>query len=617
METGQIRIFRQYVLHFAFCFLSLVVGMWIVSAGGYVSIARAAQDETGHGQNGYSKNGHEGNEDGKDGYIGSEACAPCHADIYREFKKTDMGKSMVAISSIELTPALLQAMHLPATYDDTKLNRHFSAYTQDGKLYQSEFETDAAGKDVFRDTRQLGWKIGAGENGFGMLTERDGYLFQAPLSFYSKAGSWGLTPGYEFADYGFNRPILTGCIVCHSGNARPVASTNGRYESKPFSEVAIGCERCHGPGAVHAQAMQSKAGREAKEHFIVNPAHLSPELANNICMYCHQTGDVRVLQPGKSYKDFRPGQPLNDTLAILKVPPTREAPPDDDHVEHYYSMTLSKCYRASAGRLSCISCHDPHVEPEEQQAPAYFNGKCLSCHTNQSCKLPIAARQHSTPANNCIGCHMPKRDVREISHSSVTNHRILRQPGEAFPDITFQQTTASLPDLIHLNRVLGKPDVPVPGLTLLQAYGELAEYKPEYVTPYLKVLDQLGQSDPDKALVQAALGRRDLKSGDFVQAADHLRRSLELDPEQPVVAGDLADVLQKQGKGEEAIALLRKAAGQDPFNPVLQKKLVVNYIAMRQYSEAKAALEEYLKYFPQDTFMRQMLARAQASSPGR
>src|SRR6202012_289376 len=154
----------------------------------------------------------------------------------------------------------------------------------------------------------------------------------------------------------------------------------------------------------------------AKELFIVNPARLKPELANNICMYCHQTGDVRVLQPGKSYQDFRPGQPLNDTLAILKVPPTRTSPPDDDHLEHYYSMTLSKCFRASAGRLSCITCHDPHVEPTQQQAPAYFNGRCLTCHTNQSCRLALTIRQRSTPANNCIGCHMPKRDIRIISH---------------------------------------------------------------------------------------------------------------------------------------------------------------------------------------------------------
>jgi len=37
---------------------------------------------------------------------------------------------------------------------------------------------------------------------------------------------------------------------------------------------------------------------------IVNPGRLPPALADNICMFCHQTGDVRVLKPNKSYEIF-------------------------------------------------------------------------------------------------------------------------------------------------------------------------------------------------------------------------------------------------------------------------------------------------------------------------
>jgi hypothetical protein len=58
---------------------------------------------------------------------------------------------------------------------------------------------------------------------------------------------------------------------------------------------------------------------------IVNPARLTPYLADNICMACHQTRDVRVLKPGKTYQDIRPGYPL-DTLSILMIPRTRGIP---------------------------------------------------------------------------------------------------------------------------------------------------------------------------------------------------------------------------------------------------------------------------------------------------
>jgi hypothetical protein len=551
----------------------------------------------------------------KDGYIGSQACSECHLDIYRRFSQTSMGRSMSLV-----TPAFLENTARPASYFNEKLNRHFEVYSQEGKLYQSEWGTGSDGKESFRTAHQIEWIIGAGVNGLGGIIQKDKYLFQAPLSFYSRPMSWGPSPGYELTDMGFDRPIVAGCIFCHSGRPNPVAGTNGQFENAPFSEMAIGCENCHGPGAAHVRAMhgssiQARQEREPVSTGIVNPARLTPYLANNICMGCHQTGDVRVLKAGKTYQDFRPGHPLDDTLSILMVPPTRESPPTADHVEHYYSMTLSKCYRASAGQLRCITCHDPHVEPSREEAPAYFAAKCLTCHTNQSCKVPIATRMQRKPANDCTGCHMPKRDIQVISHSSATNHRIVARPDEPFPDVTFRQTTAFLPDLIHLDPAPGQESIPPPLPTLLAAYGELAESRPEYIASYLKVLGQLEQTQPDDPLVQAALGRRDLKRGEFQTAAGHFRRALESGPPAATTYADLGDALAHLGQTEDALPLIEKAIELEPFNPVTRKMLVVRLIETRQYAKAHEALEHYLEIFPQDDFMRKMLARAEGRSP--
>jgi len=551
-----------------------------------------------------------------EGYIGSQKCAPCHAEIYRRYSTTSMGHSMSTVN-----PSFLKSAASTDSYVDEKLHRRFEVYTTGDKLYQSEAGIGVDGKETFHDAHPLQWIIGAGVNGYGTILQRDNFLFQAPLSFYTKANRWEPSPGYEFTDLGFNRPILPGCIFCHSGRPNSIAASNGQFESTPFSELAIGCENCHGPGSAHVQAMQRTSLPVEKklparfESKIVNPASLTPYLADNICMACHQTGDVRVLKPGKTYADIRPGKPLDETLSILIVPPTRESPPSADHVEHYYSMTLSKCYRASSGRLSCITCHDPHVEPSRDEAPAYFNGKCLTCHTSQSCKLPIATRMERKPANNCIGCHMPKRDIQVISHSSATNHRIVATPDEPFPDIAFRQTTAQLPDLIHLNPAPGQEAVPPPALTLLAGYGELAQNRPEYIAPYLKVLSQLEQTQPDDPLVQAALGRKDLKSGDYQSAATHLRRAMQSPKPAATTYADLADALAHLGQTEDALPLLEKAIELDPFNPVTRKMQVVRLIETKQYAKAHEALQRYLEIFPQDDFMRQMLARAEANKP--
>ena len=122
--------------------------------------------------------------------------------------------------------------------------------------------------DIFRDTHQIEWLIGAGTNGFGAIVRRDDYLFQAPQSFYSKPKSGGLRPAMNSIDLGFNRPIQAGCIFCHSGRPRPIADTNGKFDSTPFSELAIGCENCHGPGAAHICGDEELACQEQNR-----PAH--------------------------------------------------------------------------------------------------------------------------------------------------------------------------------------------------------------------------------------------------------------------------------------------------------------------------------------------------------
>ena len=162
-------------------------------------------------------------------------------------------------------------LHIPAKFYDQKLDRHYEVYSRDGKLYQSEFALDPTGKESFRDTHQIQWLVGSGANSIGGIVRRDHYLFEAPLTLYTKPMTWASSPGYEFADYSFSRPILEGCIFCHSGRANPVPGTNGRYRVVAFSELAIGCENCHGPGAKHIEAV--KSGRSVNESAaIVNPA---------------------------------------------------------------------------------------------------------------------------------------------------------------------------------------------------------------------------------------------------------------------------------------------------------------------------------------------------------
>jgi predicted CXXCH cytochrome family protein len=537
------------------------------------------------------------------GYVGAAECAKCHRAIYRSFTQTHMGRSFFSV-----TPSVIRSFPLPASIYSQAFDRHYDVFSRDGKLYQSEYQTAPDGKDIFRNTREIESIVGSGANGFNGLVRRGDGLFEAPVAFYSSTKRWDLSPGYEHTDLGFNRAVPSGCITCHTGQPGPAGEGGGLFDLALPEQSAIGCENCHGPGAAHVDAMRRKNPGHRDLH-IVNPDNLTASLENDICMSCHEAADARVPRPGKTFRDFRPGTPLDDTMFVLMVPPRPEEPNDTDHVQHYFQMSMSRCFQASGGQMRCTSCHDPHVEPTHEQAPAFFNAKCMSCHTSHGCTAPTAVRSQTTPADNCIGCHMPRRDTTEISHSSLTNHRILARPGEKWPERLFRLTTASLPDLVYLNRSEGRVEEP-PALSLLEAYRELSGRRPEYRTAYLKTLANLETSQPENAQVQLELGQRDLDNGVPEEAIDHLRHSLRLDPKRADTYATLSRALAAHNQPDEAIAASEKAIALDPINALYQKELIDGLIEAKQYDRAIATMEHYLDVFPEDSTMRKMLAIA-------
>lgn len=539
------------------------------------------------------------------GYVGSKTCAECHRSIYNAFSRTDMGRSMSLV-----TPAILGELPNSAEFFVAPQNRHFSVAVRDVKLYASEWETDENGKDVFRETQPVEWLIGAGANGMGVLVRQGDQIFEAPVTYYAKLRGWALPPGYEDADRGFSRPIDTGCITCHSGRPNPVVGFAGKFQDPPFDELAIGCENCHGPGAAHVHEMRAETtSADLPNTSIVNPGKISPWLADNVCMSCHQTGDARVPQPGKTFQDFRPGQPLDRTLALLMVPPTPENPPRSDLVQQYFSMKLSKCYRSSGEKLSCITCHNPHIQPSREKAPEYYRQKCLTCHSETSCTAPLETRQKTTPPDDCVGCHMPKRDVTEISHASLTNHRIVATPDEPFPDITFQLATDSLPDVVHLDAIPGQPDSISPS-TLLQAYGQLGTGHREYMQRYFDLGKQLEALEPNDTNVLEALAAQalQLKTADGDRAAiGYLSHAIERGSSTAWDFETLGSKLLRARRFPEAIACLQKGIQRAPYDAKIYTLLAEGYAATNQKGQAAGILTRALQLFPQMDLLRAFL----------
>ena len=550
-------------------------------------------------------------------YVGSKVCARCHESIYKRFMETNMGRSMRLPSE----SAELQRLSAPITVYATAYGEYVQLFRQGSGWFQSIYKLDPRGKQVFTDTKEIAFVIGSGINGVGFVAQRGDSLFEAPLSYYTKAGRWDLSPTFQHGfQPNFNRPLVKECLACHSGRERPAAGAPGRYQNPPFDELAIGCENCHGPGQLHVEERRKRILLPGViDTSIVNPARLSTWRATNMCMYCHQGGDAEVWQPGRNYMDFRPGTSLNKVVAIFQIPLGKANPPrTPPFINRYGDLSLSKCFMASGGRLTCITCHDPHHEPPAQEVVSYFRKKCFRCHTDSSCRLPLAKRLQGNPSDDCTNCHMRKLPgTARIPHSSLTSHRITALPDEPYP--AEYRTTPELPDLVDVDADPSKAHAIVPRLTLFAAYRILAEKFPGdayYVGRYRRILDEVSATEPDNPIVLSALAEsalKDGKAGSVNTAITYLSRAIQKGSTSWFDYLLLGDLLTRADRVSQALTVLHQGSRLAPYNVSFYELLTVLYMKTGKYGEAATTAREGLRLSPESALLRDLLKKIEAA----
>ena len=50
---------------------------------------------------------------------------------------------------------------------------------------------------------------------------------------------------------------------------------------------------------------------------MINPAKLTGERRDSICVQCHLEGEARIAKVGRAVEDYTPGAALSDYLAIF------------------------------------------------------------------------------------------------------------------------------------------------------------------------------------------------------------------------------------------------------------------------------------------------------------
>ncbi|MGI8990548.1 MAG: tetratricopeptide repeat protein [Bryobacteraceae bacterium] len=505
--------------------------------------------------------------------MAASPCLPCHAKEVAGFDKSPMAHSLSRASSCQ-----------PGSFTHDLSGTKFVVGPGDGKI------RIGMTREGLTASYPVKYIIGSGNHAHGYLVDISSYLFQAPISFYSKRGIWDMAPGYETDPApDFSRPVTVECLECHAGRPRPVPTTLNRYEVPAFSEEAISCDRCHGAGSAHL--------KQPSRRNIVNARRLSPRARDSVCEQCHLSGEVRILNPGRQFGDFQPGQELEDVFSVY-VRDNRDnggKPPPDSSIKvigHAEQLALSACSRSSAGELWCGTCHNPHQKPENPVS--FYRDRCLGCHGAR------ILHTHSKPAIDCVSCHMPKRKAKDGAHTVFTDHRIARvyasgisEPQEPVRNlVAWREPAGAL-----ATRNLGLANIEI---------GQ-REKSAEQLEQGARQAVSAMKSFPEDAVLLTKLGMVLMRAGTPAEAIDLFEYVVRLEPDRAGSHANLGSAYKESGTKDKAIQELERAIQLDPSLEAAYRSLGEIYFEARDIGGVRRTSQQYLLFMPENITARKAL----------
>lgn len=168
----------------------------------------------------------------------------------------------------------------------------------------------------------------------------------------------------SWTDYHADEQRDYGCGQCHSTGYDPSGHQGGLDGiSGTWALEGVQCERCHGPGSLHAT---DPSGRK-----------MNIDRSASSCGDCHSRGDESTIEAQNGF--IRNYQQYDELLASHK------------------------------SNFRCVDCHDPHRRAHWDADG--IHSTCTSCHTDQ----PVLIPQMSS--FECTECHMPyaTRSARSLA----------------------------------------------------------------------------------------------------------------------------------------------------------------------------------------------------------
>jgi len=317
----------------------------------------------------------------------------------------------------------------------------------------------------------------------------------------------------------------------------------------------------------------------------------------------------------------------------------------------------------------CTSCHaSKAIQPESHthHQPGSPGSLCTSCHMpylqhpGVGTRITYARSDHTIPIprpafdhqlgieNACHKCHRDKDLAWEETktkewYGEIKPHgkiiaNLIQAPVVADPrsaarlllDPTAKHSMAQMAGLAaFIQRFVGPDSAPadLEALARLKAFAAsddpdlkalaLAALKFGYqdrtgVRPLLSAqLEAKGEMAEAVrrrwAIALDTIGNSFAEKGDLPGATVCFQKALEVQPDNIVILSHLSQAFLRAGRAADAVALLKKAVQLRPSKAVLYFQLAKAYVGLEQLPQARQALEEGLKYSPDDPLANRML----------